>query len=178
MVRDGDEEAATILYDRYAKRMFGLVRSNLGEKLKSATEPEDIVQSVFRSVFRGMLSGHYEAPPGETLWNLMAVIAMNKLRHKATHHNAQRRDIDRRISIDKADEMQPLATDDSSMTFFETCVREILETLRPLDREILTLRIQGNSVKDIAEQVDRSCRSVERSLQNSRETLATLLLDE
>ena len=36
------------------------------------TEPEDIVQSVFKSVFRGMQSGNYDAPPGETPGSISA----------------------------------------------------------------------------------------------------------
>lgn len=178
MVRDGDEDAAAILYERYARRIFGLVRSNFGEKLSAATEPEDIVQSVFRSVFRGMQSGHYDAPPGSTLWNLMAVIAMNKLRSKASHHQAQRRDSNRNVPLESTSSLDLLSSDQSSSEFFEVCVRETLEFLRPLDREILTLRIQGHPVDDISEMVRRSCRSVERSLQNSRQQLATLLLAE
>ncbi|WP_419189730.1 RNA polymerase sigma factor [Stieleria marina] len=177
-VRDGDEEAATILYERYARRIFGLVRSNLGEKLAASTEPEDIVQSVFKSVFRGMQSGNYEAPPGATLWNLMAVIAMNKLRSKAVHHQAQRRDTERNVPLEQMDCIDAVPSDQSSIEFFEICVRETLELLRPLDREVLSLRIQGHAVDEISELVNRSCRSVERSLQNSRRRLAGILLNE
>ncbi|NND96344.1 MAG: sigma-70 family RNA polymerase sigma factor [Pirellulaceae bacterium] len=177
MVRDGDTEAATILYERYARRVFGLVKSKLGDQLATATEPEDLVQSIFRSVFRGVQSGHYDAPPGTTLWNLMAVIAINKLRNSATHHAAQCRDINRRVSLDGSDEGQSTMIDHASIEFFEVCFRETLELLRPLDREILLLRVQGNSVDEISAATRRSCRTIERRLQKSREKLASLLLD-
>ncbi len=177
MIRAGNEDAAAILYQRYARRIRGLVQSNLGELLAASTEPDDIVQSVFRSVFRGVQAGNYEAPPGETLWSLMAVIALNKLRGQATHQSAQRRDQQRNVSLDTANSSELMVNDESSIEFFEICVRETLELLRPIDRDILTLRIQGHPIDEISELVKRSCRTVERSLKNSRERLATHLLD-
>lgn len=175
MVREGDQDAAAQLYDRYARRVFGLVRSKLGAKLAAATEPDDIVQSVFRSVFRGMQAGHYDAPPGETLWNLLAVIAVRKLASKATHFSAKRRDIGRTVPIETdAGTLEP--HDRPSMEFLRVSLSEILETLRPIDREILSLRIENHGVDEISVITGRAKRTVERSLQNSRRRLANLLL--
>ena len=179
MVRGGDEEAAHLLYERYARRVLGLVRSKLGQRLSSMTEPEDIVQSVFKSVFRGMQSGNYEAPPGDTLWNLLAVIAVNKLRNKANHHSAQCRDSSRNIPLDPSvDDGLGIAIDQASVEFFEICVRESLEHLRQSHREILSMRVQGHSIDEIREMTGRSRRTIERSLQKSRELLADLLLNQ
>lgn len=178
LVRDGDEHAAVTLYDRYARRVLGLVQSKLGAQLGSMTEPEDIVQSVFRSVFRGMQSGNYDAPPGKTLWNLLAVIAVSKLAAQANHHSAQCRDSSRNVSLDVASENVPSMIDDSSVEFFEVCMQEALDVLRPLQRQILSLRIQGHSVDEIRDLTGRSRRTVERSLQKSRELLAESLLSE
>ena len=75
-VRNGDQRSATELYDRYARRAFGLVHAQMSNWLATVTEPDDIVQSVFKSVFRGVTSGKYEAPEGNTLWSLIAVIAV------------------------------------------------------------------------------------------------------
>tara|TARA_R110002049_G_scaffold285698_1_gene466765 strand:- start:184597 stop:185208 length:612 start_codon:yes stop_codon:yes gene_type:complete len=177
MVREGDQEAAALLYDRYARRLFGLVKSKLGTKMAATTEPDDIVQSVFKSIFRGMQSGNYDAPPGSTLWNLLAVIAVNKLSNKANHHSAQCRDISRNVSLDSDAGALATVVDQASIEFFEMCVRETLELLRPKDREILALRIQNHSIDEISAASGRSRRSVERSLQKSRERLSDLLLD-
>lgn len=176
LVRGGDEDAATTLYERYARRVFGLVEAQLGDRLRASTEPEDVVQSVFKSMFRGVQSGHYDAPPGTTLWNLLAVIAVHKLRRKATHLSAQCRDANRNVSLEAIDGRVPF--DQSSIESLEISVRETLDLLRPLDREILSLRIQRYTVDEISEKLGRSRRTVERSLQRSRERLASLLLDE
>ena len=176
LVRSGDEDAAKALYERYARRVFGLVESKLGDRLRAITETEDVVQSVFKSMFRGVQSGNYDAPPGATLWNLLAVIAVHKLRRRANHASAQRRDANRNVSLESM--IEGLSSDQSSIEFLEICVRETLEVLRQVDREILSLRIQGNTVDEISEAIGRSRRTIERSLQKSRERLASLLLDE
>ncbi|WP_182869625.1 RNA polymerase sigma factor [Rhodopirellula sp. JC639] len=178
MIRDGDEEAAEALYDRYARRVFGLVRSKLGARLGAMTEPEDIVQSVFKSMFRGMQSGNYDAPPGTTLWNLLAVIAVRKLSNKASHYSAQRRDASRNVPLDAELDGVDDGMDLASAEFFQVCMQEALDLLRPLHRKILSLRIQGHSIDEIRDLTGRSRRTIERSLQKSRELLAESLLDE
>ena len=176
MVRDGDEDAAHTLYERYARRVLGLVEAKLGSRLRKTTEPEDVVQSVFKSMFRGVQAGNYDAPPGSTMWNLLAVIAVNKLRRRAAHQSAQRRDINRQVSLDSVDDGEVI--DEKSVEYFEVFVRETLGLLRQLDQEIVTLRIQGHAVDEIAQLTGRSRRTVERSLQNSRRRLASLLLED
>ena len=178
MVQGGDESAAEMLYERYARRVFGLVRSKLGTRLSSMTEPEDIVQSVFKSVFRGMQSGNYDAPPGTTLWNLLAVIAVRKLSNKASHYAAKCRDASRNVPLEATEESISAALNQASMEFFELCMQEAMEMLRPSHREVLALRIKGHSVDEISEMTKRSRRTVERSLQASRELLAESLLNE
>jgi DNA-directed RNA polymerase specialized sigma24 family protein len=126
-------------------------------------------------MFRGVQSGHYDAPPGTTLWNLLAVIAVHKLRRKAVHHNAQRRDARRNVSLETID---GITMDPSSIDDLQAALRETLDLLRPLDREILSLRIQSYTIEEISVQTERSRRTVERSLQRSRERLSSLLLDE
>lgn len=172
LVRDGDEDAAELLYNRYARRVLGLVKSQMSEKLSSATEPDDLVQSVFKSFFRKVQSGVYNAPPGRTLWNLIAVVAVNKVIRSANYHTAQCRDLERALPLEiSGDAIDKKTADDLSIY-----VRELLEQLRPQDLQIANLRIDGHSVEEIATKVDRALRSVERSLSNTRQLFADELL--
>src|SRR4051794_22133501 len=47
--RAGNQDAATHLYLRYAKRLLALVAAQSSPELATRVEPEDLVQSVFRS---------------------------------------------------------------------------------------------------------------------------------
>ncbi len=174
-VKDGDQDAAHILYERYVQRVFGLVDAKLGAKLRASTDAEDIVQSVFRSMFHGVQEGNYEVEPGSTLWNLLAVISLTKLRRRALHHHAQRRDIERLVSLQTVADAE--AMDVSTDEFLNICVRETMQKLRPSDREILLLRIQGFTLAEISQQMSLSGRTIARRLRTSRKHLASLLLD-
>jgi RNA polymerase sigma-70 factor, ECF subfamily len=176
LVRNGDEIAASELYQRYARRLFGLVEKKMGDRLRSQTTPEDIVQSVFRSVFRGVKSGHYDAPLGETLWNLMAIVAVHKLGNAANYLSAQRRDHGRNVPLSSLEEA--VLCDSFSADQLELSVRETLNLLHPRDQEILRLRLKEHTVEEISELVQRSRRTVERSLQKCRVLLESTLLDE
>ncbi len=175
-VKDGDQDAAHVLYERYVQRVFGLVDSKLGSKLRATTDAEDIVQSVFKSMFRGVQAGNYEVEPGSTLWNLLAVISLSKLRRRAHHQTAQRRDVDRLVSLQTVADGE--AMDVSTDEFLEICVRETMQKLRPSDRKILLLRIQGFTLAEISEQTSLSCRTIARRLRTSRKHLASLLLED
>ncbi len=173
-VRDGDARAAEELYERYARRLVGLVRSKMGAKLRAAMEPEDIVQSVFMSIFRGVREGSFDAPPGNTLWNLLAVIAVNKTRRRARFNRAEKRNDDRNLAWEESSEVDDRFQLNAAEV--KLSLEETLEHLRPVDREILLHRMNGESVDDISKSIGRTGRTVERSLKRSREKLADLLL--
>ncbi len=166
-IRQGDEEAASGLYRRYADRILGLVKSQMGGLLRSGTEPEDIVQSVFKSVFRGVNSGAYEAPDGQSIWQLLAVIAVHKVRRKGRNQLAACRDARKTV------EMDPSETPGLAITGqeIEVHVRDVLEKLDLQDRAIVEMRLEGHTVEEIADRLARSRRTVERSLQRIREQL-------
>jgi len=47
----GDQDAATALYLRYAERLLQLAKKQTPDQLQSQIDPEEIVQSVFRTFF-------------------------------------------------------------------------------------------------------------------------------
>jgi RNA polymerase sigma-70 factor (ECF subfamily) len=171
-VRSGDETAATALYHRYAGRVFGLVQKQMAEHLKSQVEPEDVVQSIFRSVFRGVNSAGYDAPAGGTLWHLIAVLAVHKVRKNGRRRSAAKRDSRRTESFEIAGQAEQAA---ASPEEIEVAIRELVETLTPEEQEVVRLRVQSFTVEEIAERLNKSRRTTERLLQSARTELAKLL---
>ncbi len=170
-LRGGQQQAATDLYLRYAQRLRALVRSRCSPQLARRLEPDDIVQSVFRRFFKRVLHGDYDVPPGEELWGLFLVIALNKIRTEEAFHRAGKRDV--RLASDTADPAQ-LATHEAS-AILNLCVEDALGQLTPQQRAMVELRIQGHEVAEIAQQTGRSKRTVERTLQEIRARLRELL---
>ena len=169
--REGQEDAATALYKRYAMRLKRLAEKKTDVKMASRIDPEGIVQSVFRTFFRRVSKGHYEVAEGDDLWNLLLVISLNKLRKEATKQKTAKRDIDKTHSLLESDDEKIGGHDDEAFIILKLTVEEILATLSDVEREIVELRIAGHSVNQIAEKSERAKRSVERILQSFRTRL-------
>lgn len=167
----GQETAADALYRRYADRIRALARSRLPDHLIARADPDDVVQSVFRAFFESARRGLYQVPDGETLWHLLVVVTVNKVRSLHAHHAAARRDARLTIAWDPAD-VDPAAPDGDLM---QLAVRDVLERLPDAERAAVELRLEGYEVSEIASRTGRSKRAVERSLQKARARLAELM---
>jgi len=175
-IRSGDQEAANALYERYSQRLFGLAHRQMSERVRRLTEPEDIVQSAFRSLFRGVYSGSYDAPEGCSLWQLLAVIAMNKVRRKVSRDKSVQPSLS--IGVSSSEGAAIDVPEVRETEGLENALRDALECLRPMEQDVVRLRVQGFTVEEISEKLNRSRRTVERTLQQARESLADHLLDE
>src|SRR5262249_38751393 len=173
-LRGRQQDAATELYFRYAQRLRALVRSRCSSQLSRRLEPDDIVQSVFRRFFRRVLQGDYDVPPGEELWGLLLVIALNKIRTEEAFHRAAKRDV--RLLATPAD-LAALESPDEDTSHLQLCVEDALGHLPEGYRQMVELRVQGHEVAEIAKQTGRSKRTVERILQDVRTRLRQLLVD-
>ncbi|MFO0916549.1 MAG: sigma-70 family RNA polymerase sigma factor [Pirellulales bacterium] len=176
----GEEDAATELYIRYAQRLIALARSQTGEALVTRFDPEDVVQSVFRTFFRRASAGLYEVPPGEELWKLLAVLALNKIRKLAAFHRAQKRNVS---ATQQGDALEAVLVDrssdaDPSLRILEMVIDELLTDMPTANRQIIELRIARHSVDEISNLTQRSVRTVERVLCDFRNRLAESIHDQ
>jgi RNA polymerase sigma factor (sigma-70 family) len=175
--QSGDEDAATALYKRYARRLQRLAQRNTGTGLASRFDADDVVQSVFRTFFRRVQKGFYDLPAGGELWQLLLVISLNKIRSLAVHHRAQKRDVGTTVSPD-VQVLSQIAGDDSdalALRSLQLVIGEVLGDLPEIQQRIIVRRIEGCQVEEIAAETGRSKRTVERVLQNFRERLRTLI---
>jgi RNA polymerase sigma-70 factor (ECF subfamily) len=178
--RDGNQDAATALYVRYAKRLQALAKAQTGEQLASRFDPEDVVQSVFRTFFRRAVETGYDVPAGDELWQLLLVMALNKIRTLATHHRAQKRDVARTGRPEHFEQLcqGPSGQDELAYETMRIVVEELVAELPAPKNRIVELRIEGHEVQEIAKETNRSMRTVERTLQQFRSRLAKLIDDE
>lgn len=171
-LRDGEEDAATALYLRYARRLQTLAERQTDQKMAVRVDPEGVVQSVFRTFFRRVNMGQYNVSDADELWKLLLVIALNKLRTTATAHRTAKRDIDKTVRLNDSDQKKT-AQDDEALLVLKMTVSEVVGQLSDFERDIVWLRIQGYEIQEIADRCQRSKRSVERILQNFRKRLSS-----
>ncbi|MEZ6113688.1 MAG: sigma-70 family RNA polymerase sigma factor [Pirellulaceae bacterium] len=167
--RRGEEDAATALYLRYARRLARLAERQTGSQLATRFDPEDVVQSVFRTFFRRAAQGHYQIPEGDELWKLLLVIALNKVRAWGEFHRAAKRNVDQTGPL--ADVDTETSDDERALRTLRMTIDDLLGKMPESQREMIALRIEGCEVNEIAERTQRSKRSVERTLQAFRERL-------
>lgn len=170
---EGQEGAATVLYERYAKRLHAMARVNESAELRQRVDADDIVQSVFRSFFRRASLGCYQIPAGDDLWKLLFVITLQKVRSAGTYHRAAKRDI--RVTshgdwlLESARKQNSL--DEWALIEMRMLVGEVVEKLPASHQRMIQLRMEGHEVSEIAIRTERSKRSVERVLHDFRRVL-------
>jgi RNA polymerase sigma-70 factor (ECF subfamily) len=176
-LRAGDELAAKVIVDEYTDALVAVARRQMGSKLARRVDPEDIIQSTYRSLFVRMQDGEYELGDGHDLWKLLVTMTLNKVRRKAKFHRTARRDMAKDQSLG-AEAVLPAAghasdrgpsPEDAAELVDE--LQTVLERLKPSEREIVELRLQGCSTSEISQETGRAERSVRRVLQHLGERL-------
>jgi RNA polymerase sigma-70 factor (ECF subfamily) len=157
-----------------------LAKAQTGQQLASRFDPEDVVQSVFRTFFRRAVETGYDVPAGDELWQLLLVLALNKIRTLATHHRAQKRDVARTGRPERFEELCEGSSGQDELAYetMRIVVEELVADLPAPKNRIVELRIEGHEIQQIAAMTQRSLRTVERTLQQFRNRLAKLIDNE
>jgi RNA polymerase sigma-70 factor (ECF subfamily) len=165
--RTGDQRAAEELFERYAERLLGLARSRLSQRLGRRIDPEDVVQSAYRSFFLRSRDGQYVLQQSGDLWRLLAAITLHKLQGQVERHAAGKRALDRERPLSATDSLGGLPAEvvarEPSPAEVTAAIDELAEALRglsPLHRRMVELRLQGYLFKEIAAETHRSERMV------------------
>jgi DNA-directed RNA polymerase specialized sigma24 family protein len=175
-LQNGDEEAARRVFRHHVEPLVSRVRVRLSKKLKRRFDPEDVVQSAFRSFFAHAKDGKYHCDSSDDLWRLLVKITWYKLLQRVEYETAQMRTVDREqepaSSVFRRD---LLALDRSPTAESEAVVQELIEgivsQLTPTQAQIFELRLDGFLIEDIASKVHRSERTIRRVLDVIRSRL-------
>ena len=162
-------------FERFTRRLIGLARAQLDERLQHKIEPEDVVQSAYKSFFLRYGEGALAAEGWEGLWGLLTTITLRKCADRVRYHRAECRDLAREASRGAAAE--PLfdaigrePTPEQGAVLAET-VELLLRGLDKDERAIFELSLQGYSTQEISESLGRAERSVRRLRERVRKQL-------
>ena len=170
--RAGNDVAATVLVRRYMARLTSLASSRLSRKLARRVDAEDVVLSAWRSFFVATGRNQIDVPGDDNLWPLLVTMTLRKISRQAARHTAECRSIHaeerprEELSWPAIVSQDPTPADAAMVT---DQIENLMAGFAPLDREILTKRLQGEQHCTIAEGLGCSERTVRRSLQRIRE---------
>jgi RNA polymerase sigma-70 factor (ECF subfamily) len=180
-LRAGDEGAADRIFRHYAGRLIALARSRLDTVMRRKVDPEDVLQSVFKSFFRRDAGRPFDLESWDGLWGLLARITLRKCGHQVEHFRAACRDVRREAGLEPGP--------DDSGTAWEALAREptppeaaalaeavegLMRSLEGRDREIVTLALQGFTAAEISAQLSRPERTVYRVLGRVKKRLQSM----
>lgn len=157
-LRRGENDAATEVFRRYAGRLLALARSRLNPLLRRKADPDDVLQSAFKSFFHLVADGVFELRDWDSLWGLLVTMAVRKCHRQARHYHGAKRDLRREQAVTTtADSSQgdiELAgaepTPEEAAAVADT-LEELMRDLEDRDRLILQLRLQGHTAAEIGD---------------------------
>lgn len=174
-LQNGDSDAASQLHQLFARRLMTLVRQRMNPAFNRRLDPEDIVQSAFRSFFR-VVSADSWTPHGrsEQVWSLLCAITINKLNARIRFHSAAKRSVEREeFAIESLSQCNMQEAEAIFVDELECVMRENTER----QQQILELLLGGRSETEVAELKQCSLRTVYRVLERVVDQLQTRLSD-
>jgi RNA polymerase sigma-70 factor (ECF subfamily) len=164
-------------FERFSRRLIGLARAHMNARLQYKVEPQDVVQSAYKSFFLRYGDGTLAAEGWNGLWGLLTTITLRKCADRARFHRAERRDMSREASSAESAGTPPWQeaagrepTPDQAAVLAET-VEGLLRRLDVDERTIVEMSLQGCSTQEISEQTGRAERSVRRIRETIRKHL-------
>jgi RNA polymerase sigma factor (sigma-70 family) len=165
--RQGDQQAADELFGRYTEQLIALARSHLSAKLARRVDPEDVVQSAYRSFCAGAREDRYVLRRSGDLWRLLAAITLHKLHRQVERHTAGKRSVGQEESAAGPSsrfgpyaEAVARAPSPAEAAAAADELEHLMRPLKPLHRRILEMRLQGYLLEEIAAQTERTERLV------------------
>jgi len=170
--RTGDQQAARQIYDRYIEKLLPLARRRLGRRIIGRIDAEDVLQSVFRTFFQRARAGHFHLEDEHDLCKLLVRITVHKTLRRIAAETAAKRDPHREIAgVESQDRLIEVLsrepTPEEGVQFMDQ-LEHLLRELRPQEREILQLRLQGCTNEEVAKKLGTYDRSIRRTMERIR----------
>jgi RNA polymerase sigma-70 factor (ECF subfamily) len=180
-LRRGDPEAQNEIFHRFKRRLIWLAGEHLDARLRQKMDPEDIMQSAFKSFFLRHAKGEYDLHSWDKLWSLLTVITLRKCGYHTRHFQAACRDVQRETAAPTADTdalasclaiaREPMPEEAALLV---ESVEQLLCGLGEWDRRVVALSLEGYRPSEISAAIDMSKRSVYRVLEKVKDKLEHL----
>jgi RNA polymerase sigma-70 factor, ECF subfamily len=182
-LRAGDEAAAREVFQRFVGKLIRLARGQFDAVLRRKVDPEDVVQSAYKSFFLRYGEGKLEVQDWGNLWGLLTMITLRKCLDRVEYYRAGCRDVQREAPAQPGTEgtapwWEAVArepTPDEAAILVEI-VEQLLRDLEAEERLVLEMSLQGYTTPEISERLGFAERSVRRLRERIRKRLERMQL--
>jgi RNA polymerase sigma factor (sigma-70 family) len=168
-LREGSQDAARELWERYGEHVLRVLRRKLDRKLRAKFDSADIAQAVWISFFIEPCHDYrFERP--EDLLAFLADLAQHKLVDlKRQRYRTKKHNVNREHSLEGSAAAEASAKPDRRASPMHTAIaqerwEQLLERQPPHYRHILEMLHQGYTHEEIARELGISAKTVQRLL--------------
>jgi RNA polymerase sigma factor (sigma-70 family) len=166
-LKQGNDQAVRVLWDRYQRRQMGLARRLLGDTPRGAADEEDVALSAFNSFCTRAAEGKFPVlEDRDDLWKILATITVRKASRLARRER-------RRKGADVGQTMEDFSDGGPSPEFAATTKQEMRRLFELLGDDQLRLvayrKLEGETNSQIAADIGKSVPTVERKLRTIRQ---------
>jgi RNA polymerase sigma factor (sigma-70 family) len=179
----GDQAAARQLWERYSAALLRLTQRRFPAALSAAADEEDLVQSVFQTLWTGASAGRWDTVKDrQELWWLLLAITRRKALHRQAYNARQKRGaglptasltetLEGDSSPTPLDQVADERVPPELLLMLEEEQQRLLACLRDdVLRSIARRKLEGDSHEQIAELLNVTTRTVIGKLNLIRET--------
>jgi RNA polymerase sigma factor (sigma-70 family) len=166
--------AAEAVVRRHFGRIVQVVQARIGRRFRAKVDAEEVANSAMKSFFRRYAGDRTAVTDWQDLWNLLAEIALNKLRNRIRRFRQQRRDVDREQAGGPEPDVAGVADGPEAEVVLNDLFDHLVSGYGEAERRVVELSLQGYSVDDIAAAVGVGNRTVIRIRTGFRNRLQSL----
>jgi RNA polymerase sigma factor (sigma-70 family) len=175
--RQRDPEAVNAICRQYEPKLSLVARVLLGPALRPYLDSMDLVQSVHRSLLVGLREEKFDISTPENLVALALTLLRRKVARHWRHLQRQQRLETGRSSVDLLPQMladlSTPAAGPAEVAQFHDQVEQLCRQLDATERQILSLRLDGYTTAEIADQLGLNHVTLRVRLTRLRERLRT-----
>lgn len=179
MFRAGNDSAARELFDRYCERLMKLAKRRIGQRMTSRVDPEDVIQSAFRTFFTRVRNDQFTFEGENDLFKLLIRLTVHKTLRQVAYHRAAKRnpELEAGHGSDAQEMLQQLAATDPPPEVEVALIDEFerfMGQLPEFDRKVLEMKLQGHTTTEIADALGSYDRKIRRVVERIEETARDL----
>lgn len=167
-LREGDDDAAAQLWERYFRRLEGVAHTHLAPVRSKACDEEDVALSAYFTFCRRYRGGEYESlRDRDEFWRLLACItkrkSINVLRYEgAVIHGGNK--VQGGLALERVIGAEVTPSDMAELLDEQ---RRVMDVLRSEDETLCLIaqrKFEGFTNREIAPELCRSVRAVQRKV--------------
>ncbi len=168
--QDGSESAAKELFDKHCERLLRLAKRRIGQRMSSRFDPEDVVQSAFRTFFTRVKNDEFVFANEDDTFKLLVRLTVRKTLRRIQYHRAEKRnpEVEQGHQADGSEIFAHVASTEPTAEVEVALLDEFekfVGQLPTLDRQVLEFKVQGFSTVEIAERLGTYDRKVRRIIE-------------